>query len=208
MKSRIILLSAILGLSIGGVVQAKGYNGYVSSGSGELAHDSDGHCIYAGTWKPSDAIPQCDPDLVKKPAPKPVQKAVVKPAPPAPPKPVYRNFSLGAGALFDTNSARLKQQGIHQLDSLASKLKQSVSYDNIQVTGHTDSRGSARYNQGLSERRANAVRDYLISKGIAANKIWAIGKGESAPVADNKTAAGRQANRRVEIKVQVKRQVK
>ena len=121
---------------------------------------------------------------------------------------MFRNFSLGAGALFDTNSARLKQEGIHQLDSLVSQLKQSASYDNIQVTGHTDSRGSARYNQALSEKRANAVRDYLISQGIAANKIWAIGKGETAPVADNKTRAGRQANRRVEIKVQVKRQVK
>ena len=204
MKSRIILLSAILGMAVGGAVQAKGYCGYVTSGSGELARDSDGHCIYAGSWKPSNAIPQCDPDLVKKPAPKPVKKAVVKVAP----KPVYKNFNLGAGALFDTNSARLKQEGIHQLDSLVSKLKQSVSYDNIQVTGYTDSRGSARYNQALSERRASAVRDYLVSKGIAANKVWAIGKGESQPVADNNTAAGRQANRRVEIKVQVKRQVK
>jgi OOP family OmpA-OmpF porin len=67
------------------------------------------------------------------------------------------------------------------------------------ATGHTDSVGTDAYNQRLSERRAAAVKDYLVSKGIPASKITTIGKGESQPVATNKTAEGRQKNRRVDI---------
>jgi OOP family OmpA-OmpF porin len=67
------------------------------------------------------------------------------------------------------------------------------------ATGHTDSIGTERYKQKLSERRAAAVKAYLVSKGIPASKITTIGKGETQPVATNKTAAGRQKNRRVDI---------
>ena len=67
------------------------------------------------------------------------------------------------------------------------------------ATGHTDSIGTDEYNQKLSERRAAAVKDYLVSKGMPAAKITTIGKGESQPVATNKTAEGRQKNRRVDI---------
>jgi OOP family OmpA-OmpF porin len=69
----------------------------------------------------------------------------------------------------------------------------------VSVEGHTDSIGSDAYNQRLSERRAKAVRDYMISQGIDASRITTRGFGESKPVADNKTAAGRAENRRVEI---------
>ena len=69
----------------------------------------------------------------------------------------------------------------------------------VEVAGHTDSIGTDSYNMGLSLRRANAVRDYLISKGIAAENLTAKGYGESQPVADNQTAAGRFKNRRVEL---------
>jgi outer membrane protein OmpA-like peptidoglycan-associated protein len=70
---------------------------------------------------------------------------------------------------------------------------------NIEVAGHTDSRGSDAYNIKLSQRRAEAVRDYLISKGIAADRLSAKGYGESQPVADNATDEGRFKNRRVEL---------
>ena len=69
----------------------------------------------------------------------------------------------------------------------------------IEVAGHTDSDGSVEYNQGLSERRANSVSAYLTSRGIMGQRIIAIGQGELRPVADNNSAAGKQANRRVEL---------
>jgi len=72
---------------------------------------------------------------------------------------------------------------------------------NITVAGHTDSSGSEDYNQTLSEKRAGAVRNLLVANGVAANRVTTLGFGESAPIADNETAYGRQVNRRVEIKV-------
>jgi OOP family OmpA-OmpF porin len=74
-----------------------------------------------------------------------------------------------------------------------------VDVEMVIATGHTDSVGTDAYNQKLSERRAAAVKDYLVSKGIPAAKVTTIGKGESQPVATNKTAGGRQKNRRVDI---------
>ena len=76
------------------------------------------------------------------------------------------------------------------------------------TVGHTDSIGSAEYNQKLSLRRAEAVKSYLVSKGVAASRIFVEGKGEAQPVADNKTKEGRAKNRRVEIEVVGTRPVK
>jgi OOP family OmpA-OmpF porin len=78
---------------------------------------------------------------------------------------------------------------------------QRVSVDGIALIGHTDSIGGPAYNQKLSEQRAASVKAYLVSKGIDANKITTSGKGESQPVASNKTADGRQKNRRVDVEL-------
>ena len=72
----------------------------------------------------------------------------------------------------------------------------------IEISGHTDAKGSNDYNQRLSENRANAVVNYLISKEIAAERLKAVGYGETKPVGDNSTVEGRDSNRRVEIKFQ------
>jgi len=99
---------------------------------------------------------------------------------------------------FDTNRADIKPQFKPVLDQLARSIRQYPGTV-VQVEGHTDSTGSASYNQTLSENRAASVRSYLIQQGVEANRVLAVGYGMSRPIADNRSAAGRAQNRRVEI---------
>jgi len=102
------------------------------------------------------------------------------------------------GLFFDSGKAALKPGARNTLSKIAEQLR--VSQDaQISIEGHTDSVGSDTYNQALSEKRAAAVRDYLVSRGLGAAKINITGQGETAPVASNDTPAGRQQNRRVEL---------
>jgi OOP family OmpA-OmpF porin len=94
----------------------------------------------------------------------------------------------------------VKPEGKAVLDKLAQQAK-DLNLEVIVAVGHTDSVGTDAYNQKLSERRAAAVKAYLVSKGIAANRIYTEGKGEKSPIADNKTKEGRSKNRRVEVEV-------
>ena len=105
---------------------------------------------------------------------------------------------FNSDVLFATDSSQVDPTGQATLDSVA---RVFVEYDKtaVIVQGHTDSTGTEAYNQSLSERRADAVRNHLIARGVAAARIAAIGYGESYPVARNDTAAGRQMNRRVDI---------
>ncbi|MEN8169253.1 MAG: OmpA family protein [Pseudomonadota bacterium] len=104
------------------------------------------------------------------------------------------------GVTFASNSNELIGESHAILDKVAASL---VRYSElrIEVGGHTDSQGPSSYNRGLSDRRANAVRDYLISKGVAAEVLSARGYGEVQPIADNKTVEGRAQNRRVELRM-------
>jgi OOP family OmpA-OmpF porin len=115
--------------------------------------------------------------------------------------------TFAADAFFDFDKATLKPEGKAKLDDLAGKIK-GVTLEVIIAVGHTDSVGSEAYNQRLSLRRAEAVKAYLVSKGIEANRVYTEGKGTKQPVADNKTAEGRAKNRRVEIEVVGTRPVK
>ncbi len=94
----------------------------------------------------------------------------------------------------------LKPEGKAKLDDLIGKTS-GINLEVIIAVGHTDSVGSDAYNQKLSVRRSEAVKAYLVSKGIEKNRVYTEGKGEKQPVADNKTAEGRAKNRRVEIEV-------
>ncbi len=117
-------------------------------------------------------------------------------------------FNMDAKALFDTAKAIILPAGRTQLTQLANRIKEGTQLGQIKrvtavnVIGHTDSRGSVPYNQGLSERRAASVRNFLIQQGISASMINAHGEGELNPIATNATPAGRQQNRRVEVHVQ------
>ena len=109
-------------------------------------------------------------------------------------------MTFAADAFFDFDKAVLKPEGQAKLDDLVSKMS-GLNLEVIIAVGHTDSVGTDAYNQKLSVRRAEAVKAYLVSKGVEKNRIYTEGKGEKQPVADNKTAEGRAKNRRVEIEV-------
>jgi OOP family OmpA-OmpF porin len=100
---------------------------------------------------------------------------------------------------FDFDSAELKPKMKAELDTVVARIKGSKGNEMLQVVGHTDSTGPEAYNQGLSERRAQAAADYLASQGLSPSSMTVKGMGESVPVADNGTREGRAMNRRVEI---------
>ena len=109
-------------------------------------------------------------------------------------------MTYAADAFFDFDKAVLKPEGKAKLDDLVSKIK-AINLEVIIAVGHTDSVGADAYNQKLSVRRSEAVKAYLVTKGIEKNRVYTEGKGEKQPVADNKTPEGRAKNRRVEIEV-------
>jgi OOP family OmpA-OmpF porin len=196
-------------------IQAKKPNSaYVQDARGVIARNPYGLCWRTGYWTPADAVPGCDLPLCVAPEKLENGKCVAPPAPPvveAPPAPpvaapapapvpTSEKVSYSADAFFDFDKAVLKPEGKAALDELTGKL-QGMNLEVIIGVGHTDSIGTDAYNQKLSIRRAEAVKAYLQSKGVEANRIYTEGKGENVPVADNKTSAGRAKNRRVEIEV-------
>ena len=109
-------------------------------------------------------------------------------------------MTYAADAFFDFDKSVLKPEGKAKLDDLVGKVK-DINLEVVIAVGHTDSVGGDAYNQKLSVRRSEAVKAYLVSKGIEKNRVYTEGKGEKQPVADNKTTEGRAKNRRVEIEV-------
>mgnify|MGYP000305104351 CR=1 FL=1 len=194
--------------------------GYLVDTRGGIVMSGFGLCWRTIEWTPARAVQGCDP--VNRPVPvgaAPAQApvAVAQAAPafvPAPaPRPAVvpmrKKMSFSADALFAFDKAVLKPEGKVMLDGLVNELK-TVSYDVIALTGHADRFGSDAYNQKLSERRVNAVKDYLVVKGIPANRMTAMGKGESQPETrpgdckgpkNAKVIACLQPDRRVDVEV-------
>jgi OOP family OmpA-OmpF porin len=162
-------------------------------------------CWRDANWTPATAAPGCDGAIapaMAAPAPAPMVPPAARPAPAAPAAPVVAatKVTYAADAFFDFNKSVIKPEGKAKLDDLIGKI-QGINLEVIIAVGHTDSVGSDAYNQKLSVRRSEAVKAYLVSKGIEKNRVYTEGKGEKQPVADNKTAEGRAKNRRVEIEV-------
>ena len=179
------------------------------NGNGELVwrNGSNELCWRDANWTPATAAPGCDGAIVPVAAPAPAPVAAPMPAPPvaapavvpvAPP--AATKVTYAADAFFDFDTSVIKPAGKEKLDDLIGKIK-DINLEVIIAVGHTDSVGSDSYNQKLSVRRSEAVKAYLVSKGIEKNRVYTEGKGEKQPVADNKTAEGRAKNRRVEIEV-------
>ncbi|MBC7603618.1 MAG: OmpA family protein [Ramlibacter sp.] len=179
------------------------------NGSGELVwkNGTNEYCWRDAFWTPATAAKGCDGALVPPapvvvaPPPPIVVPAPVAPKPPAPaPVVAATKVTYAADAFFDFDKSVLKPEGKAKLDDLVGKVK-GINLEVIIAVGHTDSVGTDAYNQSLSVRRAEAVKAYLVTKGIEKNRVYTEGKGEKQPVADNKTSEGRAKNRRVEIEV-------
>ena len=172
------------------------------NGSNELVwkNGSNELCWRDASWTPATAFPGCDGAIAPKPAvaaaPAPVAPRAAAPAPAT----VATKVTYAADAFFDFDKAVVKPEGKAKLDDLIGKIK-GINLEVIIAVGHTDAVGGDSYNQKLSIRRSEAVKAYLVSKGIEKNRVYTEGKGEKQPVADNKSAEGRAKNRRVEIEV-------
>ncbi len=203
--NKVAMLFATAALATAAGAQVKAANGgnvidNWQNGTGEHVwkNGTNELCWRDANWTPATAAVGCDGALQPAPAVAPAPAAVA-PAP-APAPAVASKVTFAADAFFDFDKAVLKPEGKAKLDDVASKVK-DINLEVVIAVGHTDSIGSDAYNQKLSVRRAEAVKAYLVSKGIAKDRVYTEGKGEKQPVADNKTKEGRAKNRRVEIEV-------
>lgn len=233
-QSKMLMLAAIatVGLSVSAAfaqtqdvtVDGKGDIPYAIDSRNTVVRSGTGLCWRTGSWTPAAAATAmagefpvgcaCDSDIVPKEkctAPTPVVAPAPEPAPaPAPaPKPTAEKVKLSADTLFDFDKATLKPEGKQKLDELASQAT-SIKLEVILAVGHTDRVGSDAYNQKLSERRAAAVKTYLVGKGIEANRVYTEGKGEKQPITGSKCDGIKnrralieclQPDRRVEVEV-------
>ena len=205
--NKLAMLVAAAALSA--VAGAQSVDNWVSATGITWKNGTSEYCWRDATWTPATAAVGCDGAIVAPkaaPAPAPAPAPVVvapKPAPapaPAPQPPAATKVTYAADAFFDFDKAVLKAEGKAKLDDLVGKVK-SINLEVIIAVGHTDSVGADAYNQKLSVKRAEAVKAYLVTKGIEKNRVYTEGKGEKQPVADNKTKEGQAKNRRVEIEV-------
>lgn len=204
-------ISSIAKLLVGSVAAAALASGpalaqqinVLTDSQGVPVRDSSGNCVLTSGIPHPDCQPKKDAPAPKPSAPAAPGAPAAPAAPTAPaakpaPASMKQTIVIQADALFDFDKSVVRPDGKKSIDDAMAKLA-GVDVEMVIATGHTDSVGTDAYNQKLSERRAAAVKEYLVSKGMPSSKITTIGKGESQPVATNKTKEGRQKNRRVDI---------
>jgi len=213
MFKKSLVLALLAGIGFSAVAQERVY---LIDQRDVVAKSGFGLCWRDGYWTPAaDAADkagcECDKDLLPKETCEP--KAAAAPAgaaaAPAGVKPSGEKITVAADALFDFNKAVLRPAGKAKLDELVSKAK-AIKLEVILAVGHTDRIGGDAYNQKLSEKRAAAVKEYLVAKGIEANRVYTEGKGEKQPVTGDKCKGNAktkalidclQPDRRVDIEV-------
>jgi OOP family OmpA-OmpF porin len=186
--SKFALALAFAAVTATGVASAQSYPQVIDNwrdASGQVIKNGTNElCWRDGFWTPATGVPGCDGVPVKKDSASPMSNKVV----------------FNADTFFDFDKAIVKPEGKKLLDQVVAQSK-TINLETIIAVGYTDWIGSDAYNLKLSQRRAAAVKAYLVSKGVDPNRIYTEGKGKANPIADNKTAAGRAKNRRVELEI-------
>ncbi|MGB6103595.1 MAG: OmpA family protein [Pusillimonas sp.] len=185
--SKIALALAIAATTAAGAVSAQTVDNWRNPFGDVWMNGTNELCWRDNFWTPATGIPGCDGVPVAQ-----AEAPVVAPT--------ATKVVLNADTFFDFDKDTLKPEGRQVLDQVAAQAG-TINLETLIATGHTDSIGTEEYNQGLSQRRANSVKNYLVSQGVAADRIYVEGKGETSPVASNSTREGRAQNRRVEIEI-------
>lgn len=201
-------LTTLFGLSTAANAESHGFSalgGYLFDTRSQVVRSGFNECWRTERWRPANRAAECGGAKAPKPAASPpqIQEPPATPAAtPPPPEPqsevIVRAINLGR-VNFAFDRYNLNNPAVETLDKLAVELRMDDSIEGLDIVGHTDSVGNEQYNQRLSERRANAVADYLENQGIVRSIMSVTGRGESEPVASNATPEGRAANRRTEI---------
>lgn len=171
-------------------VDSENYGSFVGNASGNQVITGGGDCLRSVSLSSENLIVECQ---ASSKAPVTAEKGIVA-------EPLAR-LTYNGTALFAFDSAELSADGERELTNLVTRLNSSAEISTIAVVGHADSTGANDYNQSLSERRAETVRQFL-QASLSSGDVKTSGLGETAPVADNSTATGRQRNRRVEVSIE------
>ncbi len=204
---QILSLAAALTLSGSALAQApapKPGSAYWRDSQGQVVRDGFGGCVVSGFYTQELATEECGGPKPKSAVTSPSPKAATPTASgalPAGPKipeitPAPQQVTYKASSFFDFDKSIVKPAGRQALQAMMNQAK-GADIEQIRVEGHTDATGPTEYNQGLSERRADAVKRVLVELGAPPSKIVTEGLGETQPIADNKTREGRAQNRRV-----------
>ena len=223
MKTSRIILNALTmaSLTFAGMASAHevAKEGYLIDTRGNVVKNNYNECWKTGYWTPAMAIAECDPDLIKKEEPKMAEAKVPAVVPATgPEKAAFAAITLQAETLFDFDKSFIRADGQKVLDDeVVSKMKQYPQVEVVLVTGHADRIGTDAYNQKLSQRRADAVKAYLVGQGIEDKRIETAAKGEAEPVVPCDDVKGKvsgknkklveclQPNRRVMVEVRVQK---
>jgi OmpA-OmpF porin, OOP family len=173
-----LALSAVSFHALGAAHEMHSKDGHWVDSGKAVWKNGSGECWKSGYWTPAMAIEECDPDLMKKPMmKKPAAAPMAKPA-----AKTAKTLTITSTQLFAFNKSVLTSEATGRLDrEVLGRLGEFETIQFINVYGHTDRIGSAQYNQKLSERRANAVKAYLVSKGVATSRIETYGYGKTSP---------------------------
>ncbi len=213
--NKILLFVTILLVGAGAFDTSHAAPGYLQTMDGQFVRNNFDECWHTSQWKPNMAVAECEggplapePEAASKPRPGP------KVAPIHSPEPDVVTLTLDEKALFDFDRSELKPAAREKLDAFILKLKPADDIEQLSVVGHTDRIGTDVYNDALSLRRANTIRDYLLVKeALSPNMVKVEGHGERDPLVNCSGIRGLAAirclapNRRVEINTRIRRAV-